>query len=212
MRSWSIWAFGLKAFCIALFQSKSQHNRYDVITHQYVMFQHNLLTKLWISQWTKNMEKDRQDTNIVPFVTRGRIEMQKMLILHLAKMFSQHIMSGNDILKSLHAFRSWWKPFSVTHGYPTSPGRTLPYMAIASHWVTSKGFLIWASRCVETIVKHGIFEEVTSSVELLHNVSFPLSSIYWNRPCVWRTPVRRRNSCRAYKQTSSKWTLSNQQL
>ena len=62
--------------CIELLQSKSQHNRYDVITWQYVMFQHTILTKVWISQWTKNMEKDRQDTNIVPFVTGGRIEMQ----------------------------------------------------------------------------------------------------------------------------------------
>ena len=120
-------------------------------------------------------------------------------------------MSGNDILKSLHGFRSWWKPFSVTHGYPTSPGRTLPYMAIASHWDTSKHFLIWASRCVETIVKHGIFEEFPS-VELLHNVSCLLSSVYLNQLCAWRTLVRQWNSFTEDKQASRRWTLSNQQL
>jgi len=73
-------------------------------------------------------------------------------------------------------------------------------------------FLIWASRCVETIVKHGILEEVTSSVELLHNVSCLLSSVYLNQLCVRHSPVRQWSSFTEEKQASRRWTLSKLQL
>ena len=43
MKYLGFWSKG--PFCIALFQSKSQHNRCDVINRQYVMFQHTILTK-----------------------------------------------------------------------------------------------------------------------------------------------------------------------
>ena len=47
MKYLGFWSEG--PFCIALIQSKSQYNRNEVIIRQYVMFEHPLLTKFWIS-------------------------------------------------------------------------------------------------------------------------------------------------------------------